>query len=367
MRPVENEPRRRSLTRGWESAVDLPARARRPWGADTSGDEQAPLTASWPRFSRLLRVLWVLVVTGLTAALATGQALGWSTWSQQVLAVVLGTALTIGLAVRAGIHVSWLALLAAGVGTGAVVTQWPPLLAGAAVGTAVVAACLAVLGTRPAPSAVAVVREVVIALLVTSSGGIAVTGYSAEIRVERFGYTVLVLALVAMTALVYRLGGGLHGLGRRGLILAVMALVLLVVVLDYTAALTRYGPPELVAQVRSAREWTRTHLGGVPHPVDILVGIPALAWGVSLRSRRRQGWWVCVFGVVATAEFGRRVLDLGLQDPAAALGAAYSVLLGLVLGFGVIRVERVYSGKRGRHRQSDTLTRREPPRLQALH
>ena len=65
-----------------------------------------------------------------------------------------------------------------------------------------------------------------------------------DLDTERFAYTVLALAMVATVALVYRLGGGLHGLGRRGLILAAGALVLLLVVLVYTAALTRYGSPE---------------------------------------------------------------------------------------------------------------------------
>ena len=77
------------------------------------------------------------------------------------------------------------------------------------------------------------------------------------------------------------------------------ATVLLLVVLVYTAALTRYGSPELVLQVRSAQEWVRDQLGGVPHPVEVLVGIPALVVGgvdafpaspgmVGLRVRRHR-------------------------------------------------------------------------------
>ena len=170
------------------------------------------------------------------------------------------------------------------------------------------AACLAVLATRPAATFLAAVREVVLALLLATLGALGVASFSVRLEVERFAYLVLSIAFVATVALVYRLAGGLHSLGRRGLILAAGATVLLLVVLVYTAALTRYGSPELVLQVRSAQDWMRDHLGGVPHPVEALVGIPALVWGVSMRSRRRQGWWVCAFGAAATAPVTHRLL-----------------------------------------------------------
>ena len=117
----------------------------------------------------------------------------------------------------------------------------------------------------------------------------------------------------------------------------------------------------------SAEGWTRDHLGGVPHPVEVLVGIPALAWGVSLRSRRRQGWWVCAFGVAATAASASRLVDDGLAERATALAAVYSVVLGLLLGLVVIRLERLLTGRGGRHARGEQLTRHEPGRLQPLH
>ena len=122
---------------------------------------------------------------------------------------------------------------------------------GAAAATAVLAACLAVLATRPAATFVAAIGEVVLAMLLATLGAMGVASFSVRLEVERFGYLVIGVAFLATVALVYRLAGGLHSLGRRGLVLAAGATVLLLVVLVYTAALTRYGSPELVLQVRS--------------------------------------------------------------------------------------------------------------------
>ncbi len=291
---------------------DEPARARHhPSDRGPAGDEQAPAPRTSPRSATLLRSLWVLAFIGLTAGLVVLQALEGPTLARQSLAAAFGVVVAFGLAVRSGAHVVLGSVLALVVGVAAVLTQWEQLLAGAAVGTAVVAACLAVLGTRPAETFRAVVVEVVLALLVAAAGGVAATGFVVGMDAERFSYTVLSLSVVAIAALVYRLAGGLLGLGRRGLVLAAGALVLLVVVLVYTAALTKYGSPDLIRQVASVRDWTQDHLGGVPHPVEVLVGIPALAWGVSLRSRRRQGWWACAFGTAATAHLASDLLHAG--------------------------------------------------------
>jgi ribose/xylose/arabinose/galactoside ABC-type transport system permease subunit len=150
--------------------------------------------------------------------------------------------------------------------------------------------------------------------------------------------------------------------------------VLLVVVLVYTAALTRYGSPELVMRVADAEDWTRDHLGGVPHPVEVLVGIPALAWGVSMRSRRRQGWWVIAFGTAATAAAASKLAEQDLTTRGTSLSAVYSIVLGLVLGCIVIRLERLLSGRDGRRTARRTAqeaaaaaARHEPGRLQPLH
>ena len=250
------------------------------------------------------------------------------------------------------------------------VAEWPPLLAGAAAATAVLAACLAVLATRPAATFLAAIGEVVLALLLATLGALGVASFSVRLEVERFGYLVIGVAFLATVALVYRLAGGLHSLGRRGLVLAAGATVLLLVVLVYTAALTRYGSPELVLQVRSVQDWVREHLGGVPHPVEALIGIPALVWGVSMRSRRRQGWWVCAFGATATAAVTHRLLLTDVVTMEAVLSAAYTLVLGLLLGFVLIRLERLLTGRSSRRTANAALPpsgREEPGRLKPLH
>ncbi len=258
-------------------------------------------------------------------------------------------------------------VLAALVGGAAVATQSPTLLAGAAVATGVLAACLAVLATTPARSFARAVLEVVIAQVLATAGALAVAGFAVDLDPDRLRYTVLGLALVAAVALVYRLGGGLHGLGRGGALMFGAALVLLVVGLAYTAALTHWGSPAVRLDLESARTWMHDRLGGVPRPLEVLLGVPALAWGVTMRARRRQGWWVCAFGTAATATAATRlVVDDWSQTTL--LGAAYGVVLGLVVGFVVIRVARLVQGSPGRRAARLEATHRpEPPRLHPLH
>jgi hypothetical protein len=334
----------------------------------TPPGEEPPTSIGARRSVAALGWAWVLALVAVAAGLVTLRALDEPIPEQQSLAAALGVVLAVGLSWRTDGRVFLALALAVTVGGAAVVTQWPLLLAGAAVATAILAACLAVLATRPAPTFRTVVREVVLALLIASAGGLGAAGFAVGVDHERFAYTVLGLSLVATTALVYRLGGGLHGLGRRGLMLAAGSLVLLVIVLVYTAALTTYGSPELILEVRNVQDWTREHLGGVPHPVEVLVGIPALAWGVSLRSRRRQGWWACVFGTAATGHVASDLVDRAAIGPGTALSAAYSIVLGLLLGYVLIRLEQALTGRVGRAGGGPTLAAREEPgRLHRLH
>ena len=106
--------------------------------------------------------------------------------------------------------------LALSLGVVVLVTGDPTLRTGAAVMTCVVTAVLAVMITVPARRFVAAARECVLAVLVASVGALATVGLEPVITVVRFEYTVLGLALARAFAVVYRLGAGLHGLGRRG-------------------------------------------------------------------------------------------------------------------------------------------------------
>ena len=122
--------------------------------------------------------------------------------------------------------------------------------------------------------------------------------------------------------------------------------VMLALTLGYAELLRRYG---------TARAWSTssttpsagatTTSGAFPRPIVALLGVPALTWGTHMRARRRQGWWVCAFGVALTAP-GRlrrwstpagRVVEAGLA-------AAYGVVIGLLLGYLLIRADLRLTG-----------------------
>ncbi len=371
---VENEPgsgdavpsRGLGMSSGVTSGVtsDLPARARPHLAEHTAGEEEAPPPRVGPISGASLRLLWVLALLGCTGGLVAARVRDLPELAEQGLAAGVLVLLAIGLAIRAGRSVLVAVSVSGAVAGSALATQWQPLLAGAAAATAVLAACLAVLGSRPAATYPRVALEVLLVQSFAALGAFGVAGWSVPLVHDRFTYTVLGLALVAMVALVYRLAGGLHSLGRRGLLLSVGTLALLLVVVVYTAALTRYGSPDLVDQVSAREAWALDHLGGVPRPMAVLIGVPALAWGVSMRSRRRQGWWVCVFGTAATAAATTRLADDAQALSQAGLGVAYSVVLGLLLGLALIRLERLITGRGG---TVGVVHRAEPGRLRPLH
>ncbi len=361
---------------GWgDASREHPARARRPSPRLTSDvvvETPAPQSSTVQPGARwspmLLGTVWLLLLAAGSGGLIALRVLEAGDLPRQALASAVGVLLAVGVAVRSGGRALTAAVLAVLIGGAAVGTGWEPLLAGAAMATGVLAAGLAVLGTVPAPSFLRVIREVVLALLLASVGALAVDGFVVPVDADRFGYTVLALGLAATVAMVYRLGGGLHGLGRRGVMVGVAAVVLLAVALAYTEALAQWGSPGMVDRVEAFTGWVRRTLGASPHPIEVLVGIPALAWGVSMRARRRQGWWVCAFGATATASVTSRLLtsDLGAGD--AALSVGYGLVLGLLLGWVVIRLEQALQPGRGRRaRRDEDVVRTEPGRLRPLH
>lgn len=327
-----------------------------------------PSTPQQP--GRAVGLAWLVLVLLAVVALA----LDWTpldvpTWLPTAGAVTVTTSYAHGLAVRAGGRPVICAVLALTLVLGAVLSTEPILLAGAAVSTAALGAVLGVMATKPAARFLGVVLECGVAVVVAVVAAFAVEAYRAPVSTERVGYLVLGLSLLGAIGLVYRLGAGLQGLGRRGAVMVVSGIALLFVSLAYTEALGRWGSPGLVHSVEEATSDIRAAIGAVPRPTEVLLGIPALAWGVSTRARRRQGWWVCAFGAA-----GLGVITVSLLNPLvsldeAGLGLLYSTALGLAVGFLVIRADSFLTGPRGRparRLEEASAHRPEPGRMDAL-
>jgi len=243
------------------------------------------------------------------------------------------------------------------------------LLAAAAVSTAILGAALAVMVTQPAPKFRDVIRECLVAVLVAGAAAFAANAYDAQVSLERAGYLVLGVSLMTSLLLAYRLASGLHSAGTRGLVMLVGGIGLLAVSLAYTEALSRYGSPELVRAFDQTLQSVHDQLGAVPRPTAFLLGFPALAWGVSTRARRRQGWWGTGFGAAGTAVVSTSLLDPQVSLVEAGLMVGYSLAVGLLLGYLVIRTDRFLSGARGRRArrlEEATAHRPEPGRIRAL-
>jgi hypothetical protein len=315
-------------------------------------------------------VTWLV----LAAAAALALAVTWTpvvvpAWVPTAAAVAVTTLFTYALAYRTGGR-PWLSGgLALVLCLVAILSGLPVLLAGASVGTAALGAVLAVMATVPAAGYPRVVVECLVATAVAAVTALAVHAYGAQVSAERAGYLVLGLSLAGVLGLVYRLGAGWHGLGRRGALMLLSGVVLLSVSLAYSEALARWGAPDVIARIDQLARDVRAVAIAVPRPVAVLVGFPALAWGVSTRARRRQGWWVCAFGAAAMAVVtsslvpGRRSLE------EAGLAVAYSGLLGLLLGYLLVRADQFLTGTRGRRarRAEEAAAHRpEPGRMRPL-
>lgn len=279
----------------------------------------------------------------LLSALGAGPA-----WLDGAGAVAVVAAYSWLLALRTGGRPVVFGLLSLLVGVAVLVLDQPVLRSGAAVMTAVVSAVLAVLITMPAVRFLRAVGETLLAMVVATIGGFAAVGFRPKLDQERFGYVVLALALVLALILVHRLGAGLHGLGRRGLVLIVVGSLVLALSLAYGELLSRYGTPGLLQGFIDSHRWVDDALRGSPYPAVALLGIPALVWGTHQRARRRQGWWACAFGVTATV---RPAAAFVAEEDAfvhALVSLGLSVLLGAVLGWLLIRLDLVLSGPKGR-------------------
>lgn len=325
-----------------------------------------------------LVVLWLVVLAAGGAGLAAqGFGLGPS-WVGGAGAVAIAVAYTWALGARVGGRPAIFAALALVLGAATVVAHNDEMCTGAAVLVAALGAVLAVMVTAPARRFAGVVRESVVAIVIAGIGGLAALGFEPVLTVSRFQYAVLACALVCAFFLVYRLGAGLHGLGRRGVLVVAVGGVMLIITLFYAEMIRRYATPGLVNGVHDWLAWCRDHLGGYPRPMEALLGIPALAWGTHMRARRRQGWWVCLFGVALTAPVAATLANPDLGVIEAALGVGYSLVVGLLIGFVIIRLDVALTGGRassvrnrvGRRavREADdaSAVRPEPRRVRAL-
>lgn len=320
--------------------------------------------------ARVSAALWLLVVAAGAAALVLAGLDRAPAVAGSVAAVGVAAAYVVALAVRIGGSPLVFGALALAVGAGAVVADVDVLRTGAAVMTCVVSGMLAVLVTRPAPRLLLTLREVVVVLLVCATGTLATAGFDPVADLDRFRYTTLGLALIGLLVVVFRLGAGLHGLGRRGLLAVGIAVGFAIVGLAYAELLRAYSDTVLVTWSDRLVEWTRDRVGTFPAPLASFLGIPALVWGTYLRSRRRQGWWVCAFGIAATVPFSYALVlpdtwhDIGMR-------LAATVVTGLVIGLLISGADAWSSARRERRGSRRAASgapelRPEPARWQPL-
>lgn len=315
-----------------------------------------------------LLMLLVAMAAG-TAALVCAMVPVGPDWFGTVGSIVIATTFSAALAARTGGRPVVFGLLALACGLTAVLSDQDLLLTGAAVLTSAVAAVLGVMITVPAASFLASARECVAGLVVAGVGALATIGFEPVIETVRFEYVGLGMAFLAAIVLVFRLGAGFHGLGRRGLIVVAIGGVVLAATLLYAELLRNYGSSGLVDQLLSWVTWSRETLGAFPRPIETILGVPALAYGCHMRARRRQGWWVCAFGVAATSPTATALANPAVTVQEALLSVVYGLVVGLMIGWIMIRLDLALTGNRGRRSrvaEQAAAVRPEPSRFSAL-
>ena len=374
-------------TREVDPPAQSPAPPEPPAGPAGVASAPEPVEAREPEPSggaprRSLLALWLAVLTVGVAALlwsaingvlhdnATLESLGpVPGWLDGAGSVAVVTALSWLLATRTAGRAMVSAGLAVVLGVASLVVGGRVLPTGAAVMTCVVGSVYAVMVTVPAITWWKAVRETLVAAVVAAVTALAAVGFEPTVATERFDIAALLLALAMVFTTVYRLGAGLHGLGRRGLIVVAIGLAVLFATLAYAELLRRYGAQTFVSSILDFADATSERIGAFPRPLVVLLGIPALVWGTHVRARRRQGWWVCAFGVAATVPIASGLVAPDSSYLEAALRAAYSLVLGLLLGYLVIRADLALTGpkgRRGRRAEEAGPHRPEPRRFSEL-
>jgi hypothetical protein len=320
-------------------------------------------------FGLVAALAWLVAVIVSAGQLAEAHDL----WSQPEIvtrsgAVAATWVAVVVLAHRCGGRVLIIGAFVAGIL--GLVTAYPEnwALAGAGVIAAGVHGVLGMTLTRPA-TGLRTLRELLVSALVGVGGAVVVTGYDVMLRPLRFRVMVLSLVLLAGLALAWRLGHGARSLGRRGAVLIAGCVVVLVVAVAYTRAIREWGSPDVLAFLTDLRVWCDHHLGAVPRPIEALVGFPALVWGVAVRSRRRQGWWMCAFGALGAAGVATSLLQPSVPLVDSVSATAYGLVIGGVLGLGLAGLDRLLAGSGGRRARGnlvDTDERPEPARFAPL-
>lgn len=312
---------------------------------------------------------WSVVLAIGVAALAAAALHVGPEWLAGAGAVLVLTTYSWAAAARTGGRQVVSSVVAFLIGTSALLVDGAVLRSGAAVLTCVVSGVLAVVLTVPARSFAAAVREVVMATAIASIGAYATVGFEPVASAVRFNYLTLALGFGALLFLVWRFAAGLHGLGTRGLVILGVGALLLTVSLAYTEALRHFGVTTLTQPLEALTAWSRDTIGAAPRLLTVLLGVPALVWGVHMRARRRQGWWVCTFGAAATLPVAQRLVNINTSYVEAGLQTAYSVALGVLVGWVLIRVDQQLTGTRGaraRAAEEHEAVRPEPRRFSSL-
>lgn len=342
---------RRRLDASVEPEYDLPTREPRLESARTAHLVLLGVFAMW--------------VVGTLGALTAVVAVGAPAWVQRPAAALLMLAFTIGLIHRGGGHMRiWIPMVTL-LGGSAVALETNFLLASAAAMSAALSAVWAVLVTRPAKSMLAAIREYAIALVVAVSGTVAVAAWNAPVNYQRFNIIVVAVSLVLAIALVWNLGAGLHGLGKQNLAILAGVAALLIGILAYSSFVRTHGSQTVVDLVSETVLWSRQTFEGVPRPVEVFIGFPALIVGVSMRSRRREGWWVLVFAVIGTAVLSTSLVTPGAFPTYVGLSTLYSIVLGLIVGL-IVRHYVVRERSARAARAIQPVERVEPPRFAPL-
>ncbi|PWN03362.1 hypothetical protein DJ010_09655 [Nocardioides silvaticus] len=319
--------------------------------------------------SRLPLVAWAVLVAAGTGLLVCAMVPTGPDWLGVVGSVTIGATYAWALAARTGGRPVVFGALALAIGLLAVWAEQDLLSTGAAVLVTAEAAVLGVMATVPAQSFLRAARECAIGMVIAGIGAMAAVGFEPAIDVTRFEYLGLGLALVAAEVLVFRLGAGLHGLGRRGVLVVAIGAALLLATLLYAELLRRYGSTGLVDWLLDRVDWSRDQLGAFPRPIVAVLGVPALAYGCHMRARRRQGWWVCAFGVAATSPVATSLGNPAVGLSEVVLSEVYGLLVGLVLAYVVIRLDLALTGNAGRRSrvaEQAAAVRPEPRRTAAL-